>query len=237
MHAEENEFFAEKCYVMLGCRENETALMFNVLLQLVDSENLEESKAREGPDDQLSSVRALACKTPALTKKVNVIGVANGEATGRSVLPVKSLFKSPLAILKATEAKTPSRLPMAPESKRHKLLTIIQAESRVPPHHISINTPRNQYTHAIKESKIFELQLPLRNAPAIKLPLPLPRVGGEWGIATLLLKIGGDSLTKVLHLMMLERNVLVLGEVVEEVRRKRDGSGSRIFVPFSHNLV
>ncbi|GMH62211.1 hypothetical protein TrRE_jg5067 [Triparma retinervis] len=129
----------------------------------------------------------------------------------------KSLFGSPKAINTPLEAAPKPHQLLPPRTKRHKLLTIIQASSIIPAHHVSIHAPRNQYAHAHKERKIFELQLPLRNAAPIRLPLPLPRVGGEWGLAKLLVKIGGDNLMRIIHLMMLERNVLILGGVVEEV--------------------
>jgi len=81
--------------------------------------------------------------------------------------------------------------------RRHRLLTVIQSEARVNNDESSTNT-------------IFSLQLPLRNSSAIKLPLPLPNIT-DWGTAKLLLAIGAENLLKVLNLIMLERNVLVVG--------------------------
>jgi len=63
----------------------------------------------------------------------------------------------------------------------------------------------------------FEKVLPIPDAPMIRLPLPLPQIGKEWGLAQLLLTIGPNSLVLALMLLLLERPVLLLGESVQMV--------------------
>ena len=233
----DDAYFAERCYVMVGVRETETSLMFKALMQLVRGEIQEEEEEEEekGGNTRNDDKRRVdwdenavgerhPAKTPALKRRISLV---NADADGEDddddddddeeeevdSAAARELFES-----SGSRHDNVSTLPVGSSgSRRRGLLAVIHSSCRVPDRHLSIGDPRNQYARAHRARKVLQLQLPIRSADAIRLPLPLPHVAKEWGLTTLLLRIGGENLMRVLHLMMLERSVLIAGSKVEEV--------------------
>ena len=100
---------------------------------------------------------------------------------------------------------------------RKDLLTVMQAKLCLSEKQRRKHFPKSQLEHVKGTRDVFKITLPIRNAATIKLPLPLPSVGKQWGFAKLLLTIGPDSLLLALRLLLLERSILVLGHSIEEV--------------------
>jgi len=57
----------------------------------------------------------------------------------------------------------------------------------------------------------------LENGPKISLPLPLPDIYDDWGVATLFLKFKPRELLSTIGFLLLESSVLVVGTRSEEV--------------------
>ena len=180
----------EQCYVMIGGRADDQSILHNALQQLVNYER-EEALLR-------------------------FCGRKNGilqEGQARAFLPDPDSLGDRNEIDQSFKDYT-SRL----VSRRHNNLKFIQAECKL---------SREQVTYCLSGSdpldelngigRRFQLQLPVRNSTKIDLPLPLPKIGKEWGFAKLLLSIGPDSTLLALKLLLLERSILVLGDKPDEV--------------------
>ncbi len=63
----------------------------------------------------------------------------------------------------------------------------------------------------------FETRLCIPGAVSLKIPLPLPNIAREWGLAKLLLSIGPDSLVQAVKLLLVERSFLIVGDNREEI--------------------
>ena len=77
--------------------------------------------------------------------------------------------------------------------------------------------PRNEVLHISNPQRRFVMDLKVMGFSTVSLPLPLPEVSGQWGLATLFLRIKDSGLIILLKLLLLERSVLVVGEKSEEV--------------------
>jgi len=100
---------------------------------------------------------------------------------------------------------------------RHRTLSFIQNELFLSEKESKLTFPQSQMEMVYSKRHFFEKVLPIPDAPMIRLPLPLPQIGKEWGLAQLLLTIGPNSLVLALMLLLLERPVLLLGESVQMV--------------------
>jgi len=97
------------------------------------------------------------------------------------------------------------------------LLPVIQSKAVLPLHLQNLSYPPNPYDHVYKRREQLELDFELKDYQSIKIPLPLPQIAGEWGLARLLFGIGSISLMKIIKLLLMERSILVLGNSQEEV--------------------
>jgi hypothetical protein len=77
--------------------------------------------------------------------------------------------------------------------------------------------PRSEMAHIKTPQRNFVMKLSLNGFDEISLPLPLPMISGEWGLATLFLRIKDSGVMILLKLLLLERSVLVVGSNTEEV--------------------
>mmetsp|Transcript_30888 Transcript_30888/g.92593 ORF Transcript_30888/g.92593 Transcript_30888/m.92593 type:complete len:439 (-) Transcript_30888:205-1521(-) len=100
---------------------------------------------------------------------------------------------------------------------RHVILGQLQTQLRLSTAQRRVRIPTSAAQHVYSERTFFEAPLPIRGAAPIKLPLPLPQLGKQWGLAKLLTTIGPDTLMLTLQLLLLERSILVLGESQEDV--------------------
>jgi len=98
--------------------------------------------------------------------------------------------------------------------RRHQILNQIQARLRLTLKQTRVRYPKSEVEHVHR--KIPRIQLDICDIK-ISLPLPLPLMSGEWGVATLLLRIKAFNLFAILKLLLLERPVLVIGTSKEEV--------------------
>jgi len=81
----------------------------------------------------------------------------------------------------------------------------------------NVSYPRNETEHLNNSQLRFDLDLSIMGISKISLPLPLPQMSSQWGLATLFLCIKDSGLLILLKLLLLERSVLVVGDTPEEV--------------------
>jgi len=101
--------------------------------------------------------------------------------------------------------------------RRHVIVEAMLDTLRLTRGQAAISFPRNHLDFIVGGKHYFQTKLPIPNASPIKLPLPLPSIGKQWGFSILLMDIGPDSLVLMLKLLLMERSILVLGENLEEV--------------------
>ena len=101
--------------------------------------------------------------------------------------------------------------------RRHRIVEAMLQALRLTRGQAAIGFPRNYLDYIVEGKHYFETTLPIPRASPIKLPLPLPSIGKQWGLSRLLMDIGPDSLVLMLKLLLMERSILVLGENLEEV--------------------
>ena len=97
------------------------------------------------------------------------------------------------------------------------MLQKIQTKLILSPHQARIAYPASEVQHINRRISKFEAQPLLDDFPQISIPLPLPDMSGEWGVAMLFLKFHARALLLVLNLLLLEKSVLVVGSSHEEV--------------------
>lgn len=102
-------------------------------------------------------------------------------------------------------------------ARRHLTIEAMLDNLRLTRGQTAITFPRNHLDYIVGGKHYFQTTLPIPRASPIKLPLPLPSIGKQWGLSRLLMDIGPDSLVLMLKLLLMERSILVLGENLEEV--------------------
>ena len=100
---------------------------------------------------------------------------------------------------------------------RHAVLSTLQSKLSLSPRQRRISYPRSEMDHVSNPRSRFVVDLSIMGFDNVSLPLPLPEVSGQWGLATLFLGIKDSGLIILLKLLLLERSVLVVGETSEEV--------------------
>ena len=101
---------------------------------------------------------------------------------------------------------------------RHKILAALQSKLSLTPLQRRVAHPRDEMAHVMNpQQRRFVVDLSSMGFSKISVPLPLPEVSGQWGVATLFLRIKDSGLIILLKLLLLERSVLVVGETSEEV--------------------
>ena len=97
------------------------------------------------------------------------------------------------------------------------MLERIQSKFRLTPCQARIAYPIDDTQHIKRQITKFEAQSLLDGFPKISLPLPIPDMIGEWGVAVLFLRFNVKFLLLTLNLLLLEKSVLVVGTSREEV--------------------
>jgi hypothetical protein len=161
----------EKCYVLIGCRPDEHALLLGPLQQLVNTERKEINECR-----------------------------ANMQ--GRSI---------------DEWVETERKVIENQRERRHGIIEAMIDKLRLTRGQAAITFPRNHLDYIVGGKHYFQTKLPIPRSSPIKLPLPLPSIGKQWGLSRLLIDIGPDSLVLMLKLLLMERSILVLGENLQEV--------------------
>jgi len=96
---------------------------------------------------------------------------------------------------------------------RHKFLHFIQRSMVLSPAQARIRLPDSDIDIILERPKTFDSEIPaLNGVSTISVPLPLPHLAADWGVATLLQLIEADSLLTILQLILIERSILILGE-------------------------
>ena len=103
------------------------------------------------------------------------------------------------------------------ETKRRAMLDIIYTQLYLSLEQTRIQYPKNELEHVRRKIPRFEHDALMDRLPKISLPLPLPRIAEEWGVATLLLRAKTNGLLLLLNLLLLERSVLIVGKNEAEV--------------------
>ena len=103
------------------------------------------------------------------------------------------------------------------KGNRHCMLRKIHNKLILSPRQSRIAYPIDETQHVNRQVTKFEASRLLDDFPKISLPLPLPDMTGEWGIATLFLKFHARYLLLIKNLLLLESSVLVVGTSHEEV--------------------
>ena len=78
------------------------------------------------------------------------------------------------------------------------------------PQQAKVNYPTNGFDHVYNNKETFELNLPFSGAEKMMLPLPLPQISSEYGVARLILRVKVRSLLLCLQHLLLERSILVM---------------------------
>ena len=97
------------------------------------------------------------------------------------------------------------------------MLQKIQTKFILSAHQARIAYPADELQHINRRITKFEAEPLLDDLLPISLPLPLPAMSAEWGVAMLFLKFHARALLLVLNLLLLEKSVLVVGTSHEEV--------------------
>lgn len=100
---------------------------------------------------------------------------------------------------------------------RHAVLSALQTRLMLDVSQRRVSYPRTEMAHIQTPQRRFVMNLTLQGFDEISLPLPLPMISGEWGVATLFLRIKDSGVMILLKLLLLERSVLVVGLNTEEV--------------------
>ena len=100
---------------------------------------------------------------------------------------------------------------------RRVVLSALQAKLSLTPLQRRITYPRTEMAHIYSPQRRFVMDLSIMGFNKISLPLPLPEISGQWGLAMIFLRIKDSGLIILLKLLLLERSVLVVGETSEEV--------------------
>jgi len=77
-----------------------------------------------------------------------------------------------------------------------------------------IDYPESELQHLNQKKKFFQ---PGCSFAGLKIPLPLPQIISEWGVAVLILRFKISNLIKILKMLLLERSVLIIGNNPGEV--------------------
>ena len=122
------------------------------------------------------------------------------------------------SVLKTNRADQVRKLEKDQSSRRNGIIHTMLERLRLTTREALVSFPSSELIHVSKTNPFFTCTIPqLTYSQDIKLPLPLPQVGNQWGLAVLLLDIGPDSLILTLKLMLLERSILVLGDDWQKV--------------------
>ena len=97
------------------------------------------------------------------------------------------------------------------------MLQKIQNKLSLSPRQGRITYPVDETQHINRQVTNFEAEPLLDGFPKISLPLPIPDISGEYGVAKLFLKFHSRALLLILNLLLLEKSVLVVGTSHEEV--------------------
>lgn len=89
------------------------------------------------------------------------------------------------------------------------------SEMVLSPEEAKISYPQSELEHTLMKKQTYETSSIILDT--MQLPLPLPQIGGEYGVAKLIMKIGLSDLLFLLEMLLLERSVLVTGECSGEV--------------------
>jgi hypothetical protein len=100
---------------------------------------------------------------------------------------------------------------------RHAVLSALESKLMLDPCQKRVHHPRSEMAHIQNPQRKFVMNLAVQGFDKISLPLPLPQISAEWGLATLFLRIKDSGVIILLKLLLLERSVLVVGSNTEEV--------------------
>ena len=97
------------------------------------------------------------------------------------------------------------------------MLHKIKNKLRLSPDQMKVKYPTGGYEYLRRKTMTLEFNPLLEDFSKIKLPLPLPDMSGEWGVATLFLRFNSSAMLVILNLLLLESPALVMGTSPEEV--------------------
>jgi len=85
--------------------------------------------------------------------------------------------------------------------KRHVVLSALESKLMLNPSQKRICHPRSEMAHLQTQQRKFVMGLSVQGFDKIYLPLPLPMISGEWGLATLFLRIKDSGVIILLKLL------------------------------------
>jgi len=96
--------------------------------------------------------------------------------------------------------------------QRQRVLEAIKTKLKFNRWQSNVKYPENDLDHINMHKPLFTAEFPPSLCfPRISILLPLPQVREEWGLATLILRLGFHKLMKILMLLLLEKPLLVVG--------------------------
>lgn len=103
------------------------------------------------------------------------------------------------------------------EQKRQEVLLLLHSKLSLNQQQSRVSYPRSDLAHVNTSHQRYDMDPSIIGFGSINLPLPLPEISGQWGLANLLLKFKDSGLIILLELLLLERSVLVVGKTSGEV--------------------
>ena len=193
----------EKCFIFIGTTLEELSLMFYVMQNMIDFERRVSETDISPTKIQITNFFSI------IFSQHKTSGSLNTNDLG-SKIPNKFASHAQSIARAASQKKESS-------AETHFILEAIQNKCSLSYDQIQIKYPISELEHVLRKKTYFELDLALQGFPKISIPLPLPRMSGEYGVATLLLRTNATTILTLTNLLLLERSLLVIGTRYEEV--------------------
>lgn len=99
------------------------------------------------------------------------------------------------------------------KASRHQVLGVIEKSLMVPTKLASTDNPESNFGFSSMRRDKFEVSLPVDPSYSfLSYVLPLPQIGKDWGLASLLRNLCPMDFQKIINIILLERSIVVVGK-------------------------
>ena len=99
------------------------------------------------------------------------------------------------------------------KAKRHEVLHVIETTLVLPIEATSIEYPLCDFDFVNRSRNFFEISLPIDPVHSrLSFELPLPQLGSDWGLASILRNLNPVDIQKIINIILLERSIIVIGK-------------------------